>query len=423
MKRIISTFFGLALLCMFAEAQAVPATVSFTGRLSTTNGPVTGSVTLTFSLFNQATNGTVMWTETRPGIQANAGLVYVDLGALTTLDEGILLNSPLFLEINVSGEVLSPRLVLQSVPYAIRSEVANSADLLGTIAPADVVTAVNGGGGISANRSGNTVTLGADTTSTLQARITGVCGPNASIATISTTGTVTCEADTDTTYTAAASSGVSLTGTAFGLTSACTNGQVLKAGAAGTWACGNDTDTTTTYTAVANGGVNVAGTTIGLLTTCANGQVLKAGAVAGTWACAADTDTTTTYTALGGGGASVVGTTIGLLTTCANGQVLKAGAVAGQWACAADTDTTTTYTAIANGGVNIAGTTVGLITTCANGQVLKAGAVAGTWACAADIDTTTTYTALAGGGVSINGSNQVGCGSSATVVDGAVPIT
>jgi hypothetical protein len=282
MKRIISTLFGLAVLCLFAEAQAVPATVSFTGRLSTSNGPVSGNVNVVFSLFNQATNGTVMWTETRNGLMAINGLVYADLGALTTLDESVLLNAPLFLEITVGGEILTPRLPLQSVPYSIRSEVANSADTLGTIAPGDVVTAVNASGGITANRSGNTVTLTG----------TGVAGTAPISVMAGNVSLVTCAAN-----------------------------QVYKMNSGGTaWACSADAGTT--YTGATNGGINVSGTTIGL-TTCANGQVLKATATAGQWACANDTDTTNTYT--NGSGLTLTGTTFATDNTVVARKDLAAG--------------------------------------------------------------------------------------------------
>lgn len=318
MKRIISTLFGLAVLCLFAEAHAVPTTVSFTGRLTTSNGPVSGNVNVTFSLFNQATNGTVMWTETRNNLPANNGLIYADLGSLTTLDESVLANAALFLEIQVGTEVLTPRLPLQSVPYSIRSEISNSADTLGTIAPGDVVTTVNQGNGVNVNRTGNTVTVGLLTT--------------------------------------------------------CSANQVLKAGAGGTWNCAADTDTNTTYTAAANSGVVLNTTVFGLMT-CSAGQVLKAGATAGQWGCAADTDTdtNTTYSAAANSGVVLNTTAFGLMT-CSAGQVLKAGATAGQWGCANDTDTTTTYTGTAP--ITVSGTTISLATGGVTATHLGASAVA-----------------------------------------------
>jgi hypothetical protein len=283
MKRIISTLFGLAILCLFAEAQAVPATVSFTGRLSTSTGPVSGAVTVTFSLFNQATNGTVMWTETRSLTATAAGLVYADLGSMTTLDEGILTDAPLFLEIQVGSEVLTPRLPLQSVPYAIRAETANT--LGGTVTADEVVTAATA-----------PIAITTGTASLV------TCGANQIYKMVGGTWQCAADADANTTYSAVASGGLALNGTAFGLTT-CTTGQVLKSTGAGTWGCAADTDTNTTYAATANGGLTFNGTQIGLMT-CTTGQVLKATG-AGTWGCAADTDTNTTYSALAAGGITI----------------------------------------------------------------------------------------------------------------------
>jgi hypothetical protein len=323
MKRLSTTILALALLAgVAADAWAVPATISFTGRLSTANGPVSGNVAMTFSLYAQATAGTPVWSEARPSVAASAGLVYAELGGLTTLDETVITDGPLFLEIRIGNETLAPRLPLQSVPYAIRAEAANTADTLGTIEPDDVLTGLSAGAGVSVVRSGNSATLGL---------------------------------------------------------APCASGQVLKAGAGGAWTCAADIDTNTTYTA--SNGVALAGSVFGLAP-CASGQVLKAGA-GGTWACASDTDTNTTYSATANSGVALSGTAFGL-TTCASGQVLKAGA-GGTWACAADTDTNTTYSAAANGGIIMSGTAFGL-TGCSSGQVLKSGSTPGTWACANEAD-------------------------------------
>jgi len=193
MKHIVSALFGVALLLAVTPAHAVPTTVAFTGRLTTSSGPVNGTVaSIKFTLFDQLANGNVKWTETRTNITADQGLVYADLGSLTTLDETILTNNPLFLEIQVGTEVLTPRLPLQSVPYAIRSEVANSADLLGTIAPGDVVTGVTGGGGVNATKAGNNVTLSVDA-NMIQSRVTGTCAAGSSINSINSNGTVGCQ--------------------------------------------------------------------------------------------------------------------------------------------------------------------------------------------------------------------------------------
>ncbi len=161
----LTALVGLGLSLSFADAAAVPGRMSFTGRLSTSNGPVTGSVNITFTIYDAASGGASRWSEDHPGVAANAGLVHASLGSLTTLDASVVDGGALFLEVTVSGETLSPRLPLHAVPYAIRAAVADdadratTADTLGTITPAQVVTAVTATGSVTATRSGNTVTL------------------------------------------------------------------------------------------------------------------------------------------------------------------------------------------------------------------------------------------------------------------------
>ena len=89
MKRALSTVLGLLALVVATDAlAAVPTTVTFTGRLSTSSGPVNGTVGGVFEIFDAPTGGTQVWTETR-SLNASAGLLFVDLGAVTPLDETI----------------------------------------------------------------------------------------------------------------------------------------------------------------------------------------------------------------------------------------------------------------------------------------------------------------------------------------------
>lgn len=111
-----------------------------------------------------------------------------------------------------------------------------AADGFGTLNLADLVTSVNGGGGVLAARMGNAVSLGIDS-SLVQARVASSCGPNAAIASISSTGTVTCEPDDNTTVSATAP--LALTGTTLSL-SACQANQVHQMNSAGSaWTCAN----------------------------------------------------------------------------------------------------------------------------------------------------------------------------------------
>jgi hypothetical protein len=140
--------------------------MSFNARLTDTGGaPVTGSHALSFSIYDAATGGTSQWTENTAGASFSTdGVVYVELGATTPLTPAALDGRKMFLEISVDGTVMTPRLPIVSVPYAIRSSVAASALAIGSI-----------------------------TESQVQRRVTGTCNAGQAIRTIDAAGGVQCE--------------------------------------------------------------------------------------------------------------------------------------------------------------------------------------------------------------------------------------
>jgi hypothetical protein len=143
----------------------VPTTVAFSGNLSDASGPIDGNVQVTFRLFDAETSGTELWTETHD-LVADNGVVLAELGSAgSPLDDIVFDGSDTWLEVEVDGEVLSPRSTIGSVPYAIAASVA---DYLGPYAPAD-----------------------------LQERVTGTCSAGSAIRSIASDGTVTCETDDD----------------------------------------------------------------------------------------------------------------------------------------------------------------------------------------------------------------------------------
>jgi hypothetical protein len=306
MKKV-ALLVGLIVLFASTSALAAPTRITFSGRLTTSSGPVTGSVNLTFRLFNAATGGTEVWTETRNGVGAQNGLVFVELGETTTLDESVFDGPRKFLEITVGTEVLTPRLPINSVPYAISSTNAAAADTLGgTIGPADVVTSVTGSQGIAATKTGNMLSVSLATASCTTGQVYKFDGTNWA-----------CQADANTTYTSG--TGVDVTGTTVSLSTAgCVAGEVWKFNGT-TFTCEPDVDTNTTYTGGA--GITVAGTLISLSTTgCVAGEVWKFNGT--TFTCEPDVDTNTTYSS--GTGITVSGTTISLSTAgCVADEVWK----------------------------------------------------------------------------------------------------
>jgi hypothetical protein len=144
-------------------AGAVPTSFSFTGRLADGGVPVDGNVTLDLALYDVASGGSSLWSESHAAVADN-GLVSVAMGGQAALDPGDFAGGDLWLAVSVDGQALTPRLQIRSVPYAMRAEVCDSADTLGTLEPADV-----------------------------QEVLDSSCSVGSAIRDISPTGTVTCE--------------------------------------------------------------------------------------------------------------------------------------------------------------------------------------------------------------------------------------
>jgi hypothetical protein len=162
------------------------------------NGPVDGAVSATFRLFDAAQNGNEAWSEVHD-LDADGGLVLAELGSAgSALDATIFDGSPLWLEVEIGGEILAPRSPVGSVPYAIRSAEASHAAQADQAAQADNSDAM---GGIAA--------------SGWQQRVTGTCPAGSSIRVIASNGTTTCEPDDNTTY--VNGSGLNLNGSTFSI--------------------------------------------------------------------------------------------------------------------------------------------------------------------------------------------------------------
>ncbi|MEM7531399.1 MAG: H-type lectin domain-containing protein [Chloroflexota bacterium] len=102
-------------------------TIPYQGRLTDGNGnPISGTKTMAFSLYNQVSGGTALWTESRTGdnsVTVTDGLFNVMLGSVTSLDQSIITaNSMLYLGITVgTNPEISPRVQLGRVPLAVHA--------------------------------------------------------------------------------------------------------------------------------------------------------------------------------------------------------------------------------------------------------------------------------------------------------------
>ena len=210
-------------------ASAVPHKVNFTARITDTGGqPATGPLTLKVTLFDSPTGGTMVWEETHVGVPVERGLVYASLGsvdAANALTPTVFDGRALYAELTVDGDVLAPRIPIDSVPYALRAEVADTLanfdaastqkrvtgtcptgnyitaiDANGGVscatdsAGSGDITAVTAGGGLTGGGQSGAVSLSVDTSS-IQARVTGTCATGSFITAIGQNGTVSCGSD------------------------------------------------------------------------------------------------------------------------------------------------------------------------------------------------------------------------------------
>lgn len=124
---------ALALLCGAALAAAAspnPQEVSFQGKLlDSNNNPRNGTADFVFAVFNDATAGTQLWSETQNGVTVTNGVFSVRLGAVTALSPALFDRATAYLRVQVDPdaggplgqETLAPRTKLITAPYAMQA--------------------------------------------------------------------------------------------------------------------------------------------------------------------------------------------------------------------------------------------------------------------------------------------------------------
>jgi len=97
-------------------------TINYQGRLADAAGhPVSDTVTLQFAIYDAATGGNLLWTETHANVPVSDGLFSVRLGSQTSggLPLDVFSGGDVWLETTVEGETLTPREKLAAVPFAM----------------------------------------------------------------------------------------------------------------------------------------------------------------------------------------------------------------------------------------------------------------------------------------------------------------
>ena len=149
----------IVVICVIASSvfAVVPQLIHYQGFLAASgpgNNPINGTFDVTFSIWDQETNGTLLWSETHIGVVVDVGKFNVLLGSEMTLNESHFNDSVRFLEIVVGVDTLTPRNQLVSVPFAFRVATVDGAaggEIAGNLTVSDTaqVGSIQLSGGVS----------------------------------------------------------------------------------------------------------------------------------------------------------------------------------------------------------------------------------------------------------------------------------
>jgi hypothetical protein len=132
MKNIVSLTisFSVALLAMASVATAdVPTLMQYQGFLTDEEGePLNDTLSMTFTIYPDAYEAIVIWTETQPNVIVTNGLFHVLLGSVNPISDTVFAETERWLGITVDPDPeIVPRTRLVTVPYAYRAATVDGA--------------------------------------------------------------------------------------------------------------------------------------------------------------------------------------------------------------------------------------------------------------------------------------------------------
>ncbi|MEA3230049.1 MAG: hypothetical protein U9P44_03975, partial [archaeon] len=115
-KILIGFILVFVILCSTVSAD-IPQLISVQGRLTDEiNQPYTGEQSFVFSIYDDVTGGSLLWSEAHDATPDYIGIFTVNLGSNEEL--GLSFDDEYYLEVKVNGEILSPRYSMASAAYA-----------------------------------------------------------------------------------------------------------------------------------------------------------------------------------------------------------------------------------------------------------------------------------------------------------------
>jgi len=104
----------------------VPRVINYQGELIQDDQPVSGTFTITFSIYAESTAGTPLWSETHT-VTAEEGTFHALLGSSTTFPENLFTSEERYLGIQVdAASEMTPRLPIASTAFTLTAETAYS---------------------------------------------------------------------------------------------------------------------------------------------------------------------------------------------------------------------------------------------------------------------------------------------------------
>lgn len=118
MKKYLLILVAILIHCtMLAQ---IPQTISWQGIIQDADGNnLNGEYSIAVSLYDVATGGAALWTETHSNLTITNGLANITLGSVTPFS--VTFDTQYWLEITVGSGTPMPRIQLTSVPYALHS--------------------------------------------------------------------------------------------------------------------------------------------------------------------------------------------------------------------------------------------------------------------------------------------------------------
>jgi len=112
---------------IIASVYAIPEMINYQGKLTDPDGvAIEGVITVEFSIYNLETGGSPLWSEAQD-VTISHGLFDVRLGTVEPFPDSLdFSEEEYFIELSLGSDILEPRQLLTTVPFAFRAAIADS---------------------------------------------------------------------------------------------------------------------------------------------------------------------------------------------------------------------------------------------------------------------------------------------------------